>query len=666
MLNKILLISRREGIFVVFIRAWSKFCRELTSSLEEVSARYKSSYRLNSCFDKFDLNPRLGKAVLVGITIEKCIPQQVFQHYLAHRFDLLGSGWVQIRHGMHCRGMVGYNYETTESVAVDGHGCWLQGRLNVSNLSVAQSIWKLVDHHYCPIDWQLDFKSGYRWTEATWASRLQYGHLLGVDVKIPWELSRMQHLPQMVLRVAAGGIEAVEAHKVVREIRNQLLDFISTNPPGFGVNWMCPMDIAIRGANWCLTLDILRSAGFSLEKHDLNIIIHSLYDHGSYILRHLEWSKDRANHYLADICGLIFIATYLPVTQETDCWLAFCIGQLQVETLRQFLPDGGNFEGSTAYHRLSLEMVLYATALVLGLPEERLARLSSIDVSALSYLPKSAGVPHHFSLYKNCKTIQSTIRFTPFTNDFVERLRSAVDFFAAVLRPDGFFPQIGDNDSGRFFKINPLYNVMPVRIAKQRYLNLEGYVHLPATQPYFFEEHCYGKNLLFVASELGIFHDTSLTRVDGEIDRFLINGLTGGSQFISDQLHKSSIPFGDSNEILELAKSVSVHPAALTKTFTRTSTQSIDSAPVTYRNFPDFGLHVWQSSDLFITVRSLETINIYPMSHFHDDQLGVDVCLNGIFLLASRDYVYTPFPELRNNYRGRKAHFPTSVQKLPP
>ena len=35
---------------------------------------------------------------------------------------------------------------------------------------------------------------------------------------------------------------------------------------------MCPMDIAIRGANWCLTLDILRSAGFSLEKHDLNII----------------------------------------------------------------------------------------------------------------------------------------------------------------------------------------------------------------------------------------------------------------------------------------------------------------------------------------------------------------------------------------------------------
>ena len=111
-----------------------------------------------------------------------------------------------------------------------------------------------------------------------------------------------------------------------------------------------------------------------------------------------------------------------------------------------------------------------------------------------------------------------------------------------------------------------------------------------ATQPYFFEEHCYGKNLLFVASELGIFHDTSLTRVDGEIDRFLINGLTGGSQFISDQLHKSSIPFGDSNEILELAKSVSVILLPQLKTFTRTSTRSIDSASVTYRNFSDFGL----------------------------------------------------------------------------
>ena len=91
-----------------------------------------------------------------------------------------------------------------------------------------------------PIDWQLDFKSGYRWSEKIWASRLSYSHLPGVDVKVPWELSRMQHLPQLALRASILGENDNEARLLVREIRNQWLDFIATNPPGFGVKLVVP------------------------------------------------------------------------------------------------------------------------------------------------------------------------------------------------------------------------------------------------------------------------------------------------------------------------------------------------------------------------------------------------------------------------------------------
>jgi len=379
MLGKIRKIAQQEGPSAVARRVRAKLAREIGILYEEAMARRKGSYGMGMTFRPTKLTPRLSPAALADLSVEQCIPRQVAQHYLDHRFDLLGSGWVQVRYGMHCRGMAGYHYDMGAKVEVDNRGRWLEGRMNASNLSSAQKIWRCVDPEYLPIDWQLDFKSGYRWSEKTWAARLKYGHRLGVDVKVPWELARMQHLPQMALRAAALGVDAPEASLLTRDIRNQLLDFIATNPPGFGVNWMCPMDIAIRGANWCLTWNILQAAGMAMDEKDEVVLARSLYDHGSYIVRHLEWSPTRANHYLADICGLVFIAACLPEMEETDRWLAFAIGQVQVETLRQFLPDGGNFEGSTAYHRLSLEMVLYAVALIHSFPEDRLDRLARIN-----------------------------------------------------------------------------------------------------------------------------------------------------------------------------------------------------------------------------------------------------------------------------------------------
>ena len=68
----------------------------------------------------------------------------------------------------------------------------------------------------------------------------------------------------------------------------------------------------------------------------------------------------RSNHYLSDIVGLLFIAAYLPPTAETDAWLAFATNELVGETERQFHRDGGHYEGSTSYHRLSGELAVSA------------------------------------------------------------------------------------------------------------------------------------------------------------------------------------------------------------------------------------------------------------------------------------------------------------------
>jgi hypothetical protein len=80
---------------------------------------------------------------------------------LAHRFDVLGSGHIEIHHGLHCRGFEGHAYSAKIVPTADPKGCWLASIINKSNLAESQKIWALVDADYKPIDWQLDVRSGY-------------------------------------------------------------------------------------------------------------------------------------------------------------------------------------------------------------------------------------------------------------------------------------------------------------------------------------------------------------------------------------------------------------------------------------------------------------------------------------------------------------------------
>ena len=138
--------------------------RDAMSACSKQLHRWRSTYEL--------LPPCLADAVLA----QRCSPESGFlgtqqtdairaiaSHYLEHRFDLLGSGWVQVRHGMVCAGLEGHHYPPPQAILADLPGRWLDNRINPSNLKRAQSIWALVTPGYVPIDWHLDFKSGYRW-----------------------------------------------------------------------------------------------------------------------------------------------------------------------------------------------------------------------------------------------------------------------------------------------------------------------------------------------------------------------------------------------------------------------------------------------------------------------------------------------------------------------
>ena len=287
--------------------------------------------------------------------------------YLRHRFDLLGSGWSEVRVGQPCRGLGGICFEPADVPSLP------PDRVNAANRAGSAALWSGVSSDYVPIDWQLDFKSGFRWAETTWYRDIRYGDTRGADIKVPWELGRLQHLPQLALAalVAEASDDTKRAERLAQEIRNQILDFAAANPPRFGVQWRSTMDVAIRAVNLLVTWDLLKGC-VSGGDHQFESVLASLVRaHGRHIADNLESSGFAANHYLADVVGLLFVAAYLPVDRQTTRWLEFAERQVISEVARQFGPDGGNFEGSLSYHRLSAEMATYGIALISGLHPPR-------------------------------------------------------------------------------------------------------------------------------------------------------------------------------------------------------------------------------------------------------------------------------------------------------
>ncbi len=595
----------------------------------------------------------------------------IVSNYLEHRFDLLGSGWTNVRHGMRCRGVFGHSYEPHPAVEPDGNGHWLVGRINSANISESQRIWRLLDGAYVPIDWQLDFKSGYRWREATWYRDITYGHVPGADVKVPWELGRLQHLPQLAIAygMASSGSDGLSAPKrYQQEFRNQVVDFLASNPPRYGVNWACTMDVAIRAANLLVAFDLFQAHGARFDLPFERLFLRAIHEHGRHIVTNLEWSPHlRANHYLADITGLLFVAAYLPATAESDVWLAFSAQELVDEVKTQFLQDGANFEASTSYHRLSAEMVVYSTALLLGLPPQKAAALQTCDSSRTAGHSRLRPAPLSLSPVPLADTSRETQIQSPFPEWYFERVEKMAEFTMHITKPTGSVPQIGDNDSGRFLKITPSYRRRTVREVIERYENLHGYADFSPAADYWDEDHLDHRELvaaingLFGRSDLAAFagdfnavtHAIRNIAKIGNIRSYTLNKPVAASVWTSERCHEM--------QIADLA----VPTDPISHTFSFPGSSLLDGL-LRYA-YPDFGLFIYRSKRLYLTMRAGTVGQAGYGGHAHNDQLSLELQVDGVDIICDPGTgLYTPMPAMRNRYRSIHAHFAPAVDKKEP
>ena len=256
------------------------------------------------------------------------------------------------------------------------------------------------------INWDRDFVTGFEWDKEQLYSAVRNNIGPKSDIKRPWELSRFHQGVGLGL-----SWKLYKLQKYADEYVAQVEDWIRNNPAGYGVNWACPMDVAIRAVNWLASYSLFYDA---LDAPSLmsfrEKLTQSLWEHARFIFSHLEWngpySKRRANHFLSDLTGLFTLGLFFRDTSSGRRWIKFSQAHLEREIRRQVLKDGVHFECSVGYHRLCLEMFIW------------------------------------------CHSIGQKTGF-PFSDEYSRRLIKMSSFVESYIRPDGNVPLFGDNDDGR-------------------------------------------------------------------------------------------------------------------------------------------------------------------------------------------------------------------------
>jgi hypothetical protein len=254
------------------------------------------------------------------------------------------------------------------------------------------------------IDWNLDPLSGFDWP-LTYQADIVLSRNDGSDVRVVWELNRLGHL------ITLGRAYAItDDQKFSTEFFRQLGSWRKQNSVGRGVNWNCAMEVALRAMNLLAATELFLRAP-QMTETELAELLKMFDQHGAHIRRNLEFSHiATSNHYLADVTGLLWLGLMLPELEAAAEWREFGLGELLREMDKQVFSDGADYEASTGYHRLKVELFLYSFVL---------CHLNGIAID----------------------------------EKYWNKLRGMIGYARAYLRPDGRAPLVGDSDSGQVLPV---------------------------------------------------------------------------------------------------------------------------------------------------------------------------------------------------------------------
>ncbi len=234
------------------------------------------------------------------------------------------------------------------------------------------------------------------------AQRINHRHLPdGADARTIWEINRWSEMTRLAMH---GWLN--EDVSALRTAQSWLEDWCERNPPGYGINWTSPLEVALRLLNFTwLDAMIHATGGEGLRATQLALAKRLVPAHAAWIWRYRSAGSSANNHLLGELAALVVAVTRWPSLTPLACSAEEAWDLLGHEVLHQFAKDGGSREQALHYHLFAFDLAWQA-ALAVG-----------------------------------CKA-----------GDVHERLKAAADYFAALVACEEPW-DFGDNDDAQVLPV---------------------------------------------------------------------------------------------------------------------------------------------------------------------------------------------------------------------
>jgi Heparinase II/III-like protein/Heparinase II/III N-terminus len=250
------------------------------------------------------------------------------------------------------------------------------------------------------LDWYFTDHLNSRWPECHY-SKINYrpGNPHG-DVRINWELNRLQFLPMMT--VADQDLA-----------KNILKDWMASNLFVHGPAYLASMEVALR---WLSIYWAICSFKQPIEKPLLQSLSGLAVASGEFIESRLSTHSSAGNHLIVEAVGLFWLGKALEGSRIGDQWINKARNILKEQVPSQINPDGSNQEQSFWYLGFVLDALF------------------------------------HYLLLEDHAKIPSEVK---------NRVEKMLEFVHDMTSSDGSFPDYGDRDDGFIFRIHGNYDESP-------------------------------------------------------------------------------------------------------------------------------------------------------------------------------------------------------------
>lgn len=282
-------------------------------------------------------------------------------------------------------------------------------------LSGRFSIFALDDVNFgAKIDWNRDYSSEKRAPGDVYAPKINVADEKKIgDVKYIWEPARLQFLPRLAQHWLYSG---ASDERIPAAIVATVRDFVASNPPLRSIHWASPMETALQLISLTLTFHFLRSrpeSNAALNPDFTALLTKAVAARLDFVRRRYSAFSSAGNHLIAESAGAYFAANYWSTLKIAKSVKRRAKKILVREINLQTFSDGVGREQTVAYSFFIRDLATLA-----GLAGE------------------AAG--------------------DAFPNAYWERLERLDAFLDAISDRAGNWPNVGDEDGGRAFRLEPL------------------------------------------------------------------------------------------------------------------------------------------------------------------------------------------------------------------